>query len=61
MLAHCQELARQLVAALRDLETLQPGEMQGLLDVVDATRREEPKTPLPRQGEPAIERRSKPR
>jgi hypothetical protein len=34
VLAHCQELARQLVAALRDLETLQPGEMQGLLEVV---------------------------
>jgi nanoRNase/pAp phosphatase (c-di-AMP/oligoRNAs hydrolase) len=34
ILAHCQELARQLVAALRDLETLQPAEMQGLLEVV---------------------------
>jgi hypothetical protein len=38
ILAHCQELARQLVAALRDLETLQPGEMQGLLEIVDARR-----------------------
>ena len=34
ILAHCQELARQLVAALRDLETLQPAEMEGLLEVV---------------------------
>ena len=34
VLAHCQELARQLVAALRDLETLQPADMQGLLEVV---------------------------
>ncbi len=34
ILAYCQELARQLVAALRDLETLQPDEMRGLLDVV---------------------------
>ena len=34
ILAHCQELARQLVAALRDMETLQPAEMQGLLEVV---------------------------
>jgi len=34
ILAYCQELSRQLVAALRDLESLQPGEMQGLLDVV---------------------------
>jgi nanoRNase/pAp phosphatase (c-di-AMP/oligoRNAs hydrolase) len=31
ILAYCQELARQLVAALRDLEQLQPGEMEGLL------------------------------
>jgi nanoRNase/pAp phosphatase (c-di-AMP/oligoRNAs hydrolase) len=34
ILAHCQELARMLVAALRDLEELQPGEMEGLLEVV---------------------------
>ena len=34
ILAYCQELARQLVAALRDMETLQPAEMQGLLEVV---------------------------
>jgi nanoRNase/pAp phosphatase (c-di-AMP/oligoRNAs hydrolase) len=31
ILAYCQELARQLVAALRDLEEMQPGEMEGLL------------------------------
>jgi hypothetical protein len=34
ILAYCQELSRQLVAALRDLESLQPDEMRGLLDVV---------------------------
>jgi nanoRNase/pAp phosphatase (c-di-AMP/oligoRNAs hydrolase) len=38
ILAHCQELARQLVAALRDLETLQPAEMEGLLQQVGAGR-----------------------
>ena len=31
ILAYCQEQARQLVAALRDLELLQPAEMEGLL------------------------------
>ncbi len=36
ILAHCQELARQLVAALKDLETLQPGEMEGLLREAEA-------------------------
>jgi hypothetical protein len=41
ILAHCQELARQLVAALRGLESMEPGEMQGLLDAVagDALQR----------------------
>jgi nanoRNase/pAp phosphatase (c-di-AMP/oligoRNAs hydrolase) len=34
ILAYCQELSRQLVAALRGLESLQPAEMEGLLDVV---------------------------
>ena len=38
MLAHCQELARQLVAALRDLQNLQPGEMEGLLEAVGSRR-----------------------
>jgi len=38
ILAHCQELARQLVAALRDLETLQPGEMEGLLREAEAAK-----------------------
>ncbi|HEY8234859.1 MAG TPA: hypothetical protein VIJ10_19490 [Vicinamibacteria bacterium] len=33
ILAYCQEQARQLVAALRDLEMLQPAEMDGLLRV----------------------------
>jgi nanoRNase/pAp phosphatase (c-di-AMP/oligoRNAs hydrolase) len=34
ILAHCQELARQLVAGLRDLQALQPEEMEGLLDAI---------------------------
>jgi nanoRNase/pAp phosphatase (c-di-AMP/oligoRNAs hydrolase) len=34
ILAHCQELARQLVAALRSLESKEPDEMQGLLEAV---------------------------
>jgi len=40
ILAHCQELARQLVAALRDLETLKPGEMEGLLREVEAAAKD---------------------
>jgi nanoRNase/pAp phosphatase (c-di-AMP/oligoRNAs hydrolase) len=36
VLAHCKELARMLVAALRDLEALQPQEMEGLLNAVGA-------------------------
>ena len=36
VLAHCKELARMLVAALHDLETLQPEEMEGLLSAVGA-------------------------
>jgi hypothetical protein len=32
ILAHCQELSRQLVAALRGLEFERPGEVQGLLE-----------------------------
>jgi nanoRNase/pAp phosphatase (c-di-AMP/oligoRNAs hydrolase) len=52
VLAHCQELARQLVAALRDLETLQPTDMQGLLALVDAKSvREEPSARAARNGE----------
>jgi hypothetical protein len=39
VLAYCQEMARQLVAALRDLETLQPGEMEGLLREVQTSKR----------------------
>jgi nanoRNase/pAp phosphatase (c-di-AMP/oligoRNAs hydrolase) len=38
MLAHCQELARQLVAALRDLQNLQPAEMEGLLEAVGSPK-----------------------
>jgi hypothetical protein len=38
ILAYCQELARQLVAALQHLETLQPGEMQGLLREAEAAK-----------------------
>ncbi len=52
VLAHCQELARQLVAALRDLETLQPTDMQGLLELVDARPlREETASRGARNGE----------
>jgi len=39
VLAYCQEMARQLVAALRDLESLQPGEMEGLLREVETAKR----------------------
>jgi hypothetical protein len=42
MLAHCQELARQLVAALRDLQSLQPADVEGLLDAVGSARNGEP-------------------
>ena len=53
VLAHCQELARQLVAALRDLQSLQPGEMQGLLDAVGRGCAEENGSKAARNGEPA--------
>jgi nanoRNase/pAp phosphatase (c-di-AMP/oligoRNAs hydrolase) len=36
LLAHCKELARVLVAALHDLEALQPEEMEGLLSRLGA-------------------------
>ena len=49
MLAHCQELARQLVAALRDLQSLQPAEMEGLLDAV-GSRRSAPEQPIRRRA-----------
>ena len=39
VLAHCKELARMIVAALRDLEALQPEEMEGLLKAVGARKR----------------------
>jgi nanoRNase/pAp phosphatase (c-di-AMP/oligoRNAs hydrolase) len=38
ILAYCQEQAKQLVAALRDLEMLQPAEMDGLLRDARAAR-----------------------
>ena len=38
ILAHCRELARVLVAALRDLEALQPEEMEGVLSSVGMGR-----------------------
>ena len=38
ILAYCQELARQLVAALRDLEQTDPEEMEGLLREVEAAK-----------------------
>jgi hypothetical protein len=36
VLAHCKELSRMLVAALHDLEALEPVEMDGLLSAVGA-------------------------
>ncbi len=39
LLAYCKELARVLVAALHDLEALQPEEMDGLLSAVGARDR----------------------
>ncbi|MCG6921096.1 MAG: hypothetical protein LJF15_08445 [Acidobacteria bacterium] len=48
LLAHCKELARVLVAALHDLEELQPEEMEGLLSAVGA-RREIPMDRDPRR------------
>ncbi len=45
ILAYCQELSRQLVAALRGLEDLNPAEMQGLLEVVEGDAH-----PAPRNG-----------
>jgi nanoRNase/pAp phosphatase (c-di-AMP/oligoRNAs hydrolase) len=36
VLAHCRELSRMIVAALHDLEALQPEEMEGLLTAVGA-------------------------
>ena len=38
ILAHCKELARMIVAALHDLEALQPEEMEGLLSPVGARK-----------------------
>jgi nanoRNase/pAp phosphatase (c-di-AMP/oligoRNAs hydrolase) len=52
ILAYCQELSRQLVAALRDLETLQPDEMRGLLDVVAGAE-----VAVPRNGKERESRR----
>jgi nanoRNase/pAp phosphatase (c-di-AMP/oligoRNAs hydrolase) len=48
VLAHCKELARMLVAALHDLEALQPEEMDGLLTAVGA-REEVPVDARPRR------------
>ncbi len=45
ILAHCQELARQLVAALWSMEALKPAEMEGLLEVVAGAE-----APVPRNG-----------
>lgn len=38
LLAHCQELAQMIVAALHDLEELQPEEMEGLLNELGARK-----------------------
>jgi hypothetical protein len=35
MLQHCQELSLQLVASLRDLQNLNPEEVEGLLDAAE--------------------------
>jgi hypothetical protein len=48
LLAHCKELARVLVGALRDLAALQPEEMDGLLSAVGA-RKEIPMDRDPRR------------
>jgi len=53
VLAHCQELARQLVASLRDFETAEPAEMQGLLDVVAGVEVDVPRNGKhPENGKP---------
>jgi len=44
ILAHCKELARMLVAALRDLEALQPQEMEGVLSIVETPAEPEDET-----------------
>jgi hypothetical protein len=60
LLAHCKELARVLVAALHDLEALQPEEMEGLLSAVGA-RKEIPVDKRPRHGRRPENGRSKKR
>jgi nanoRNase/pAp phosphatase (c-di-AMP/oligoRNAs hydrolase) len=57
LLAHCKELARVLVAALHDLEALQPEEMEGLLTAVGA-REEVPMDKNPRRKKNGRARRS---
>jgi nanoRNase/pAp phosphatase (c-di-AMP/oligoRNAs hydrolase) len=57
LLAHCKELARVLVAALHDLEALQPEEMEGLLTAVGA-REEVPVDKNPRRKKNGRARRS---
>jgi nanoRNase/pAp phosphatase (c-di-AMP/oligoRNAs hydrolase) len=57
LLAHCKELARVLVAALHDLEALQPEEMEGLLSAVGA-REEIPTDKNPRRKKNGRARRS---
>ena len=52
VLAHCQELARQLVAALRDFASLNPAEMEGLLNAARGRQAEEaPPRPKGRSGD----------
>jgi hypothetical protein len=52
VLAHCKELARMLVAALQDLEALEPVEMEGLLTAVGARQK------IPVDATPRRRRRS---
>jgi hypothetical protein len=60
LLAHCKELARMLVAALHDLETLQPEEMEGLLSALGA-RKEIPVDERPRRRKRSDNGRSRKR
>jgi len=52
VLAHCKELSRMLVAALHDLEALEPVEMEGLLTAVGARKK------IPVDATPGRRRRS---
>jgi nanoRNase/pAp phosphatase (c-di-AMP/oligoRNAs hydrolase) len=61
ILAHCKELARMLVAALRDLEALQPQEMEGLLNAVGAPASMRAKSAEAGRGRAAVGAGERPR